>query len=451
LATNRLPSQIVDFARTYSIGYYWPQNIAGALPPRLFWADMVQELTGRLQDDPPSISWPLRTVLRYTVRSGALEVRDCSGKTRRFGDGTGPLLAIEFTDRQIERELLFDPQLAFGEGYMQGRILVRAGTLYDVIALLARNIEEHPFPAWMGFANGLRRWTRWTRQLNRPGRSKRNVAHHYDLPGELYELFLDEDRQYSCAYFPAGNETLAEAQLAKKRLIAAKLCLSPGQSVLDIGSGWGGLALHLAKNFRVNVTGITLSEEQEAYAKARAGREAASNVSFRLADYRSLTEKFDRIVSVGMFEHVGIPNYRTFFKKLYSSLKEDGVALLHTIGRLDGPGITHPFMEKYIFPGGYVPAFSEVMPAIEDSGLLVTDIEVWRLHYAKTLAAWRENFCRRWDEAAAMLSEEFCRMWECYLAGCEAGFRHQKLAVFHIQLAKRVDGVPLARDYLQNY
>jgi cyclopropane-fatty-acyl-phospholipid synthase len=412
---------------------------------------MVQELIERIPNGHPSFSWPLWAALKYAVRRGAIEIRDCSGRTRRFGDGSGPLIAVEFTDRKIERELLFDPQLAFGEGYMQGRIVVRAGTLYDVIALFARNLEEQSLPAWMGFTNRLRRLTRWSRQINRPARSKRNVAHHYDLPSELYELFLDEDRQYSCAYFPTGKESLAEAQLAKKRLIAAKLCLSAGQSVLDIGSGWGGLALHLARNFGVTVTGITLSEEQAAYARARVAREGAGNVSFRLTDYRSLTETFDRIVSVGMFEHVGIPNYRTFFKKLYSSLKDDGVALLHTIGRLDGPGITYPFMEKYIFPGGYAPALSEVMPAIEDSGLLVTDIEMWRLHYAETLAAWRENFRRRWDEAASMLSEEFCRMWEFYLAGCEAGFRYQKLVVFQIQLAKRVDGAPLTRDYLQNY
>ena len=236
--------------------------------------------------------------------------------------------------------------------------------------------------------------------------------------------------------------------MAKKRHIAAKLLLSPGLSVCDIGSGWGGLALYLAENAGASVKGITLSEEQEAFAKARAAQKPSLNVSFQLTDYRSLSAKFDRIVSVGMFEHVGVPNYRTYFKRLYDCLKDDGVALVHTIGRLTGPGITQPFIAKYVFPGGYVPALSEVFPAIELSGFLVTDIEILRLHYAKTLQAWRQNFCERWDEAAAMLGQEFCRMWEFYLAGCEVAFRYHHLAVFQIQLAKRIDTVPVTREYL---
>ncbi len=292
-----------------------------------------------------------------------------------------------------------------------------------------------------------RRKTRIVRQANNPSKSKRNVSHHYDLPGALYELFLDKDRQYSCAYFEKGSETLDEAQLAKMRHIARKLCLKPGMRVLDIGCGWGGLSLHIAKENGAKVLGITLSDEQERYARARAANTGA-DVSFRLLDYRLLNETFDRIVSVGMFEHVGLPNYLTFFKKVNACLKNDGIALLHTIGRLSGPGFTNPFIAKYIFPGGYVPALSEIVPAIEKSGLLITDVEVLRLHYAETLAAWRRNFERVRDKVAAMMSERFCRMWEYYLSGCEVGFRYHNLAVFQIQLAKQVDAAPLTRAYL---
>ncbi len=395
-----------------------------------------------------SLSLPLWPVLRSLVRSGHLCVRDWKGEVRAFGDGTGNPVAIRFQDQNIERALLLDPQLALGEGYMDGRIQMEAGSIYDLLSLLVRNLNQNSLPGWMQLADKFRYLTRLPRQWNGRRRAKRNVSHHYDLPSALYELFLDRDRQYSCAYFPKGTETLDEAQLAKKRLITRKLCLSPGLRVLDIGCGWGGLSLHLAREAGAKVLGITLSEEQRRYASERASAEGAKDVSFRLADYRSITDAFDRIVSVGMFEHVGLPNYKTFFRKVNACLKEDGVALLHTIGRLTGPGSTNPFIAKYIFPGGYVPALSEVLPAIESSGLLVTDIEVLRIHYAETLAAWRRNFESAWDKAAAMLSERFCRMWQFYLAGCEAGFRYQDIAVFQIQLAKRIDAVPLTRDYL---
>jgi cyclopropane-fatty-acyl-phospholipid synthase len=274
------------------------------------------------------------------------------------------------------------------------------------------------------------------------------VSRHYDLPRSLYDLFLDKDKQYSCAYFPTGSESLEEAQLAKKRHIAAKLHLSPGQSVLDIGCGWGGLSLHLAREAGAKVLGITLSKEQQLYAAERAKSEEASNVSFSLTDYRSVNRTFDRIVSVGMFEHVGLPNYRTFFGKINQCLRDNGVAFLHTIGRLTGPGSTNPFIQRHIFPGGYSPALSEIVPAIEKSGLLIMDVEVLRLHYAETLAAWRRNFEAAWDQAAGLFSARFCRMWQFYLAGCEANFRYGNIAVFQIQLAKRIDAVPLTRDYL---
>jgi cyclopropane-fatty-acyl-phospholipid synthase len=286
-------------------------------------------------------------------------------------------------------------------------------------------------------------------QRNSESRAKRNVAHHYDLDGRLYELFLDADRQYSCAYFEHPEQTIEEAQLAKKRHIAAKLLVEPGHSVLDIGSGWGGLALYLAEQCGAEVTGITLSDEQLAIAQKRAiQRGLAGPVSFLLQDYRAIKGQFDRIVSVGMFEHVGVGYYDTFFSKAADLLADDGVMVLHSIGSIDGPGVTNPWMTKYIFPGGYSPALSEVLPAIERAGLIVTDIEILRLHYAQTLRAWRERFVSRRAEAEALYDERFFRMWEFYLAGCEAAFRFGGLMVFQIQLAKKLDAVPLTRGYI---
>jgi cyclopropane-fatty-acyl-phospholipid synthase len=409
---------------------------------------MVHEATHPTDFHKLSFSWPLWPVWRSVIRSGYLRVRDCRGEVREFGDKNGKPVDVHFLNDHIQRALILDPQLAIAEGYMNGEIEIESGSVYDLLSLLAKNLAERSLPAWMQFADHFRYLTRLARQFNGRTRSKQNVGHHYDLPSSLYELFLDEDRQYSCAYFPTGNESLEEAQLAKKRLIATKLCLSSGQRVLDIGCGWGGLSLHLAREAGAQVLGITLSEEQERYAKERAVPESEGNVAFKLMDYRAVRGTFDRIVSVGMFEHVGLPNYRAFFNKINECLKDDGIALLHTIGRLSGPGSTNPFIAKYIFPGGYSPALSEIIPAIEASGLLITDIEVLRLHYAETLRAWRKNFEAHWNEAANMLSERFCRMWEFYLAGCEASFRYHNIAVFQIQLAKRIDAVPLTRAYL---
>jgi cyclopropane-fatty-acyl-phospholipid synthase len=408
---------------------------------------MAHGLTEELNLHRPAFSWPLWAALRSVIRTGHLRVRDASGGVHVFGDGSGKLVAMRFNDAKAQRAFLIDPHLAFPEAYMDGRVELEAGSIYDVLSLFAENLGRGDFPHWMRLADSFRRRTRFSRQSNGFGKAKQNVSHHYDLPGELYELFLDKDRQYSCAYFEKGTETLDEAQLAKKRHIARKLCLKPGHRVLDIGCGWGGLSLHLAKENGARVLGITLSDEQEHYARARAAKTGA-DVSFRLLDYRLLNESFDRIVSVGMFEHVGLPNYLTFFKKVNACLKSDGIALLHTIGRLTGPGFTNPFIAKYIFPGGYVPALSEIVPAIEKSGLLITDIEVLRLHYAETLAAWRRNFESAWDNVASQMSERFCRMWEYYLSGCEVSFRYHNLAVFQIQLAKQVDAAPLTRAYL---
>jgi cyclopropane-fatty-acyl-phospholipid synthase len=294
----------------------------------------------------------------------------------------------------------------------------------------------------------LRRLTKRLHQYNPIPRSRRNVAHHYDLSRELYETFLDADRQYSCAYFTKPGQDLETAQLRKKQHIAAKLHLEPGMRVLDIGCGWGGLGLYLAERLGAEVTGITLSTEQLALANARAaaaGLEASAQ--FHLRDYRHETGKFDRIVSVGMFEHVGVNHYGEFFRTVHDRLADDGVALLHTIGRRDGPGSTNPWLQKYIFPGGYSPSLSELSAAIERSGLWINDVEVLRLHYAETLRHWRLRFEANRAQVAALYDERFCRMWEFYLATSEVSFRHLDSVVFQLQLSKRRDAVPQTRNY----
>ncbi len=391
----------------------------------------------------------LRTFLKQVVQQGTLKVETASGSRFTVGDGTGSPLAIRFTDSGAARELVLNPALAFGELFMEGRLLVTQGSIFGVLSLAASNLKLREPHGIAKVRTRLRTAFRRLQQRNGARRAKRNVAHHYDLDGRLYDLFLDRDRQYSCAYFERPDQGLAEAQLAKKRHIAAKLLVEPGQRVLDIGCGWGGLALYLADHCGAEVTGVTLSEEQLGIASARAReRGLASCAKFRLQDYRAVSETFDRIVSVGMFEHVGVGYYDTFFAKAAKLLSDDGVMLLHSIGRVDGPGACNPWIEKYIFPGGYIPALSEVLPAIERAGLIVTDIEILRLHYAETLRAWRERFLTRHDEAKALYDERFCRMWEFYLAACECAFRHCGLMVFQIQLAKRQEAVPLTRGYI---
>jgi len=344
-----------------------------------------------------------------------------------------------------------DPALAFGEAYMEAALEPVDGSIYDTLEVLVTNLEIQP-RAHAVFA--LRAALRWVQrrldQYNPVRRAQRNVAHHYDLNGRLYSLFLDRDRQYSCAYFPSGDETLEEAQTAKKHHIAAKLLLDrPRVEVLDIGSGWGGLALTLARDYGARVTGITLSSEQLRESRARAEAEGLSDwVRFELCDYRELTGSFDRIVSVGMFEHVGVPYYRAFFTSINRLLRPDGVALIHAIGRLDGPSMTNKWLAKYIFPGGYSPALSEVVPIVERSGLLMTDIEILRLHYAQTLRLWRRRFAANRDTIASLYDQRFCRMFEFYLAGAELSFRLQKHMVWQMQLARNVDTVPLTRSYI---
>ncbi len=391
---------------------------------------------------------PLRSLLNRVVRTGNLTFIDSRGSAHTFGNGAGEPVVVRLMDRRIERALAMDPEIAAGEGYMQGRLLMEKGAVYDFIEIMLQNMQSFPLPPWSQTFTRARTVARRLLSLNPVGRSKRNVSRHYDIDPRIYDLILDDDRQYSCAYYTPGAD-LERAQLAKKRHIAAKLRLEPGMTVLDIGSGWGGLPLYLAEHAGVDVTGITLSDNQVSVSRKRAEEfDGNRQVDFLLRDYRQMSGRFNRIVSVGMFEHVGVAQYGKFFRTIHDLLAEDGVALIHTIGRSDEPAATNPFMAKYIFPGGYLPSLSEIMTAIERSGLIVCDIEMLRLHYAKTLRAWRERFLTRRTEAVAIAGEEFARMWEFYLAGAEAAFRYEKLVVFQIQLARRIDTLPITRDYM---
>jgi cyclopropane-fatty-acyl-phospholipid synthase len=392
---------------------------------------------------------PLRLLLGTVVMRGTLSVETSDGATHQFGDDTPPRVAIRLLDRRLERQIALNPNLAVAEAYMDGRLVMQEGRIYDLIALVLQNAMSRPLPRWAQVADGLRYLTRRLAQYNPAPRARRNVEHHYDIDGRIYDLFLDAERQYSCAYYPTADTDLEEAQRAKIRHIAAKLAIGEQHRLLDIGCGWGGLALNLATMTGCEARGITLSSEQLAHAQRWAQKRGLENrVDFSLTDYRHLDGRFDRIVSVGMFEHVGINHYGTFFNRVRDLLDDDGVALIHFIGRSDRPAATNAFIARYIFPGGYIPALSEVMPAIERSGLMVADIEVLRLHYAMTLRHWRERFLAHWDEAAALQGERFCRMWEFYLAGSECAFRYQNLVVFQIQLTRRVETLPLVRDYM---
>jgi cyclopropane-fatty-acyl-phospholipid synthase len=390
----------------------------------------------------------LRLLLGHFIRRGSLRLITSRGTILTFGDGTGKPVTIRFITRAAEWALVRDPELTFGESYMDGSLLVEQGSIADVLEVLMRQQQDEP-PKWARLQSWVRYLRRRWAQFNTPRRARQNVAHHYDLDGRLYSLFLDADRQYSCAYFETPDQSLDDAQLAKKRHLAAKLLLQPGQNVLDIGCGWGGLALYLAELTGASVTGVTLSQEQLGVATSRAAEKHLSEkAQFRLQDYRDIGERFDRIVSVGMFEHVGVGHYNTFFQKCAAMLKDDGVMVLHSIGRSEGPGITNPWIAKYIFPGGYMPAVSEVMKAVQDSGLLITDLEILRLHYAETLKAWRERFLAHRDEAERIYDQRFVRMWEFYLACSEMAFREQNLMVMQYQLTKRQGVVPMTRDYI---
>jgi cyclopropane-fatty-acyl-phospholipid synthase len=392
----------------------------------------------------------LTLFLRRLISIGSLTVVDAAGCSHRFTRGSpGPDITIRLHDRWLPYRLFFNPSLACGEAYMDGSLTIEGATLYDFYDLLGQNMRAAGLSEARDRIKRIGLILRRFQQFNPVSRARQNVHHHYDLSRELYALFLDKDQQYSCAYFAHPEDTLEQAQEQKKRHILSKLLVEPGQTVLDIGSGWGGLGLFLAKESGAQVTGVTLSDEQLALARQRAGEEGLHDrVEFALRDYREQEGRFDRIVSVGMFEHVGINHYDAFFAKVRTLLEETGIGVLHCIGRTDGPGVTDPWIRKYIFPGGYSPALSEVSSAIERAGLYITDVEVLRLHYAETLHHWRRRFLANRHKAAALYDERFCRMWEYYLVISEIAFRYLNTVVFQIQMAKRLDAVPITRDYV---
>jgi cyclopropane-fatty-acyl-phospholipid synthase len=392
----------------------------------------------------------LNKLLTRVVRTGHLVVLGPDGKAHAFGDIKQPPLTIRLADNKTARAIALSPELGAGEAFMDGRLTIEHGAdIHDLMDMFTDNLRWSADNDMRKVLDQKNSWTRWITEFNAARASKKNVAHHYDLSDRLYDLFLDADRQYSCAYFKSNDIALAEAQLDKKAHIARKLLLKPGMRVLDIGCGWGGMGLFLNREYGVEVLGVTLSEEQLAVARRRATEAGvADKVKFELVDYRAVQGDFDRIVSVGMFEHVGRPNYRTYFETVCRLLKKDGVALIHTIGRADGPGSTDPWTAKYIFPGGYSPALSEIMPHVEKAYLYTADIEVWRLHYAQTLWHWYERTRAARADIISLYDERFYRMWTYYLAAARCAFLNLGHVVFQLQLSKTVDAVPVTRDYL---
>ncbi len=392
------------------------------------------------------------TSFKNVIKYGSLTVIDAKGRTHRLAGSDGPSATIRLTDPALHFRLFHNPQLAAGEAYMDGTLVVEEGSLRDFIEICTASQRDLEATKLQRLLNFFRDIQAAIRTYNPIGIAQRKVAHHYDLRDELFDLFLDADRQYSCAYFTSPQDDIATAQQCKKAHIAAKLLLEDGQRLLDIGSGWGGMGLYLAGLADIKVDGVTLSREQHKVSNERAWKAGLTNrVTFRLQDYRNITARFDRIVSVGMLEHVGPRHYGEFYSKLSDLLTDDGVALIHCVGKFNQPGPQNPWMERYIFPGAYTPTLAEQMPWIEKTDLMVTDVEILRLHYAETLRRWHEAFERNRETIAAMYDERFCRMWEFYLLGCEAAFRHGVLMVFQIQLAKRLETVPLTRDYIHDF
>jgi len=357
------------------------------------------------------MDWLIQIILRNAISTGNIQITIANGPDFVCGNGTGTPLAIHFTSTAVAREVLLDPELKFGEAYVDGELIIQRGSIVEVLAVLLDQPSQNKPRYWVRIKWAGRYLYRRIKQWNTPRLAQRNVAHHYDLDDQLYKLFLDTDQQYTCAYFESDDQSLDDAQLAKKRLLAAKLLLEPGHRILDIGCGWGGLALYLSELCEVYATGITLSRKQVVVARTRvAERGLTARVKIQYQDYRNVRDRFDRIVSVGMFEHVGVPFYDLFFHKCAALLDDHGVMVLSSIGRFDRPDVTNPWIAKYIFPGGYIPALSEVIPAIEKSGLLITDIEIWRLHYAETLKAWRERFLAHRESVEKLYDSKFVRM-----------------------------------------
>ncbi len=385
---------------------------------------------------------------------GTLRVIDARGKTHIFSGTPGPEVTVRLHDSSLHYKLFWNPRLYVGEAYMDGTLTVENGDeVIDLIDLVGANLSRMEENQVIRLRNWLLPLVRPIQQHNPVSRSRKNVAHHYDLSDELFDLFLDSDRQYSCGYFETPNDSLEQAQVAKKHHLLAKLCIDkPGLKLLDIGSGWGGLGIYMHQKAGADVTGLTLSTEQRGYATERVEKLGiADHVRFDLRDYRLEQGTYDRIVSVGMFEHVGVKYYPQFVNKLKSLLKEDGVAVLHTIARWDGPDVTNPWLRKYIFPGGYTPSLSEVFRAIEPTGLKVLDLEILRLHYAETLKNWSRNFKVNRDKVKTIYDERFCRMWEFYLAGAETAFRRQGHMIAQFQIAHDQEAAPLTRDYITDW
>ena len=389
-----------------------------------------------------------KSLLGKIIKVGNLTWISPNGELNTYGDGSGEPIRIRTTNSFSELKLLIDPSVHFGESYMNGSLIVEEGQIHDFLKLIFLNTSSEIDHWVMKLSKIVRIIQNKIRTNNYISKSKHNVAHHYDLSDKLYELFLDPDRQYSCAYFNSPNDTLEQAQINKKELISKKLILEEGQSVLDIGCGWGGMAAHIYKKSNASVVGVTLSEEQYAYANQRKINEKLDKVEYRLQDYRNVNESYDRIVSVGMFEHVGTSHYQEFFNKVHDLLNDTGVALIHTIGRLTEPTNNDPWIEKYIFPGGYIPALSETMTRVEKSGLTLADVQVLKFHYAETLKRWRYNFYDNIDKVKELYDEKFCRMWDFYLSSSQASFEEAGLVVFQLQLSKNKKTVPDKRDYL---
>ena len=392
----------------------------------------------------------LSALFSRLVTTGALEVMTANGAKLVFGDGGVPSVAVRFVDSRAQWAFLLDPDLRLGEIYMDRRLLVERGTIFDFLCLILREAKHQRPTLPVRILDRLRYVMRKIVLNTGKGRSKHNAQYHYDLDGRVYDWMLDEDKQYTCAYFNRPGMSLEDAQLAKKRHVAAKLLVEPGQSVVDLGCGWGGFAMYLTETAGAGrVMGVNLSDAQIGIARERAaGRGLGDRVSFNIQDYRDAQGAFDRVSSVGLLEHIGPAHYGTFFKTVARLMKEDGLGVVHTIGCADGVNFPNPWLNKYIFPSGYIPALSELMPAIEAAGLIVTDTEIWRDHYVHTLHAWRERFMAHWDEAAKLYDERFCRMWEYYLSMGETAFLYEDVVIFQIQVAKRLDAVPYTRDYI---
>ncbi len=394
--------------------------------------------------------FPLSHMMKSFIRKGCLTVIDAEGKRHVFKGTPGPQVTMRLTDRKLYRTLVFNAELAAGEAYMDGTMRFEEGsTLRDFLTLFSVNrlsLGSYPIQKVL---RAIKMRFRKRQQSNRKGQAQQNVAHHYDLGNDFYKLFLDENMLYSCAYFREQGETLEQAQRNKLRLLASKLGLKPGMKVLDIGCGWGDLALYLAALEDVDVLGVTLSGEQQVLASQRAVKAGlAGRVRFELKDYRDVEGSFDRIVSVGMFEHVGVHHYDEFFKKLNALMPDDGLALLHSIGHMSPPGMASPWLRKYIFPGAYSPALSEVFEVVERNSLWVTDLEFLRVHYATTLAHWAARFEANREKVVALYDERFARMWEFYLISAEMMFRTGSQLVFHMQLSRSRDAAPIVRDYI---